>query len=153
MAEEGTATAGAKGIRIIANIETGQEMIQRWKTDDVFWGYTGNWIMQEAILATGTVDVFVADMNCSLPLDPLYAERYKFRLLPVSDLVAFEGIDERLNYVPAEAREQAETILAMGIENYPIRAAGRYTGYRPSHPRGSGRVLTGEYHGSPRRIS
>ncbi len=113
--------AGAKGIRIIANIETGQEMIQRWKTDDVFWGYTGNWIMQEAILATGTVDVFVADMNCSLPLDPLYAERYKFRLLPVSDLVAFEGIDERLNYVPAEAREQAETILAMGIENYPIR--------------------------------
>lgn len=113
--------AGAKGIRIIANIETGQEMIQRWELDDVFWGYTGNWIMQEAILATGTVDVFVADMNCSLPLDPAYAEKYKFRLLPVSDLVAFEGVDERLNYVPAEAREQAEKILAMGIENYPAR--------------------------------
>ncbi|MFA5396255.1 MAG: anaerobic carbon-monoxide dehydrogenase catalytic subunit [Methanogenium sp.] len=113
--------AGAKGIRIIANIETGQEMIQRWETDEVFWGYTGNWIMQEAILATGTVDVFVADMNCSLPLDPLYAEKYHFRLLPVSDLVAFEGIDERLNYVPTEAHEQAEKILAMGIENYPIR--------------------------------
>ncbi|WFN34231.1 anaerobic carbon-monoxide dehydrogenase catalytic subunit [Methanogenium sp. S4BF] len=113
--------AGAKGIRIIANIETGQEMIQRWKTDEVFWGYTGNWIMQEAVLATGTVDVFVADMNCSLPLDPVYAEKYRFRLLPVSDLVAFEGIDERLNYVPAEAREQAEKILAMGIENYPVR--------------------------------
>ncbi len=113
--------AGAKGIRIIANIETGQEMIQRWETDDVFWGYTGNWIMQEAILATGTVDVFVADMNCSLPLDPLYAEKYQFRLLPVSDLVAFEGVDERLNYVPAEAHEQAEKILAMGIENYPVR--------------------------------
>jgi carbon-monoxide dehydrogenase catalytic subunit len=112
---------GAKGIRIIANIETGQEMIQRWETDDVFWGYTGNWIMQEAVLATGTVDVFVADMNCSLPLDPLYAEKYRFRLLPVSDLVAFEGIDERLNYVPAEAKEQAEKILAMGIENYPVR--------------------------------
>lgn len=113
--------AGAKGIRIIANIETGQEMIQRWETDDVFWGYTGNWIMQEAVLATGTVDVFVADMNCSLPLDPVYAEKYRFRLLPVSDLVAFEGIEERLNYVPAEAREQAEKILAMGIENYPVR--------------------------------
>ena len=113
--------AGAKGIRIIANIETGQEMIQRWETDDVFWGYTGNWIMQEAILATGTIDVFVADMNCSLPLDPLYAEKYQFHLLPVSDLVAFEGVEERLNYVPAEAREQAEKILAMGIENYPVR--------------------------------
>ena len=83
--------AGAKGLRIIANIETGQEMIQRWKMDDVFSGFTGNWIMQEAVLATGAVDVFVADMNCSLPMDPLYAEKYCFRLVPVSQLVAFEG--------------------------------------------------------------
>ena len=56
--------AGAKGIRIIANIETGQEMIQRWEMDDVFYGFTGNWIMQEALLASGCVDIFVADMNC-----------------------------------------------------------------------------------------
>ncbi len=68
---------GAQGLRIIANIETGQEMIQRWKMDDVFTGFTGNWIMQEAVLATGAVDVFVADMNCSLPMDPLYAEKYQ----------------------------------------------------------------------------
>ncbi|HPP79100.1 MAG TPA: carbon monoxide dehydrogenase, partial [Methanospirillum sp.] len=61
--QEKARKAGAKGIRIIANIETGQEMIQRWEMDDVFYGYTGNWIMQEAILATGAVDVFVADMN------------------------------------------------------------------------------------------
>ncbi len=112
---------GAKGIRIIANIETGQEMIQRWEMDDVFYGFTGNWIMQEAILASGCVDVFACDMNCSMPIDPKYAEKYKFKLLPVSDLVAFEGINERINYDPEKAEEQAEQILQMGIDNFKMR--------------------------------
>jgi len=56
--QEKAKAAGAKGMRVIANIETGQEMIQRWKMDDVFYGFTGNWIMQEAVLATGCVDLF-----------------------------------------------------------------------------------------------
>jgi carbon-monoxide dehydrogenase catalytic subunit len=113
--------AGAKGIRVIANIETGQEMIQRWKMDDVFTGFTGNWIMQEAVLATGAVDVFVADMNCSLPMDPLYAEKYCFKLVPVSQLVAFEGETDREDYNPATADAQAEKLIRMGIENYRKR--------------------------------
>jgi carbon-monoxide dehydrogenase catalytic subunit len=112
---------GAKGLRIIANIETGQEMIQRWEMDDVFYGYTGNWISQEAVLASGCVDLFAADMNCSLPADAEYAEKYGFKLIPVSDLVAFEGIEDRLNYVPEESAKQAEQLLEMGIENFKYR--------------------------------
>jgi len=120
--QERARQAGAKGIRIIANIETGQEIIQRWEMDDeVFYGFTGNWIMQEAILASGCVDVFVADMNCSLPVDPIYAEKYKFKLIPVSEVVAFEGIEERLDYIPEKAEEQAAKILQMGIENFKER--------------------------------
>lgn len=91
---------GAKGLRIIASIETGQEMIQRWEMDDVFYGFTGNWLTQEAVLSSGAVDVFVCDMNCSLPVDPIYAEKFQFKLIPVSELVAFEGVEERLNYEP-----------------------------------------------------
>jgi carbon-monoxide dehydrogenase catalytic subunit len=112
---------GAKGIRIIANIETGQEMIQRWEADAVFHGFTGNWIMQEAVLATGCVDLFACDMNCSMPVDPEYAERYKFRLVPVSDLVAFEGITERVDYEPEQAARQAAWLLDMAVENFPRR--------------------------------
>ncbi|RZN46253.1 anaerobic carbon-monoxide dehydrogenase catalytic subunit [archaeon] len=112
---------GAKGIRVIANIETGQEMVQRWETDDVFYGYTGNWIMQEAVLASGCVDLFAADMNCSLPVDPLYAERYHFKLVPVSDLVAFEGVDTRINYMPEEAAGQAGQLIEMALENFKER--------------------------------
>jgi carbon-monoxide dehydrogenase catalytic subunit len=115
--------AGAKGLRVIANIETGQEMIQRWKMDDAFYGFTGNWIMQEAILASGCVDLFAADMNCSMPVDPLYAQKYRFRLVPVSELVAFEGITDRVNYEPEKAGKQAAQLLQMAIDNFKERRA------------------------------
>jgi len=116
--------AGAKGLRIIANIETGQEMIQRWNMDDAFFGFTGNWVSQEAVLASGCVDAFVCDMNCSMPIDPIYAEKYKFRLIPTSDLVAFEGVSDRVNYEPARAKDQAGQLLDMAIANFKLRRAG-----------------------------
>jgi len=114
---------GAKGLRVIASIETGQEMIQRWEMDDTFYGFTGNWIMQEAILASGCVDLFAADMNCSMPIDPLYAQKYEFRLVPVSELVAFEGVTDRVNYEPEKAEEQAAQLLQMAIDNFKKRRA------------------------------
>jgi len=119
--QEKAKNAGAKGLRVIANIETGQEMVQRWEMDDVFFGFTGNWISQEAVLASGAVDVFVADMNCSMPIDPMYAAKYKFRLVPVSELVAFDGVSERVNYEPAKAQEQAAVLLQMAVDNFKER--------------------------------
>ena len=114
---------GAKGLRVIANIETGQEMIQRWQMDDAFYGFTGNWITQEAVLGSGCIDLFAADMNCSMPIDPLYAERYKFRLVPVSELVSFNGVTDRINYLPEKAEEQAAQLLEMAISNFKERRA------------------------------
>ena len=119
--QEKAKKVGAKGIRIIANIETGQEMIQRWEMDDTFYGFTGNWIMQEAVLASGCVDLFACDMNCSMPIDPLYAKKYKFKLIPVSEVVSFEGINERVNYIPEKAEEQASKLLTMAIDNFKER--------------------------------
>ncbi len=121
--QEKAKAAGAKGLRVIANIETGQEMIQRWEMDDTFYGFTGNWIMQEAVLASGCVDLFAADMNCSMPVDPLYASKYKFKLVPVSELVAFEGITDRINYKPDKAEEQAAQLLQMAVDNFKERRA------------------------------
>ena len=120
--QEKARAAGARGLRVIANIETGQEMIQRWEMDDTFYGFTGNWIAQEAVLASGCVDLFAADMNCSMPTAPLYAERYRFRLIPVSELVAFEGSEGgRVDYVPEKAEEQAVRLLEMAVENFARR--------------------------------
>lgn len=119
--QEKAKAAGAKGLRVIANIETGQEMIQRWEMDDTFWGFTGNWIMQEAVMASGCVDVLVSDMNCSMLIIPIYAEKYDFKVVPVSELVAFEGVTDRINYVPEKADEQTAQLLQMAIENFGRR--------------------------------
>jgi carbon-monoxide dehydrogenase catalytic subunit len=121
--QEKAKAVGAKGLRVIANIETGQEMIQRWEMDDSFYGFTGNWIMQEAVLASGCVDLFACDMNCSMPIDPLYARQYKFKLIPVSEVVSFEGITDRINYVPERAEEQAAQLLQMAVDNFKERRA------------------------------
>jgi len=121
--QEKAKAVGAKGLRVIANIETGQEMIQRWEMDDTFYGFTGNWIMQEAVLASGCVDLFAVDMNCSMQIDPLYAQKYKFRLVPVSELVAFEGVTDRINYEPEKAEQQAAQLLQMAIGNFKERRA------------------------------
>lgn len=112
---------GAKGLRVIASIETGQEMIQRWDMDDVFYGFTGNWIAQEAVLASGCIDLFAADMNCSLPVDPLYAQKYQFSLVPVSELVAFEGIKDRITYNPKRVEQQAAHLLELAVSNFAKR--------------------------------
>ncbi|MFB0561327.1 MAG: anaerobic carbon-monoxide dehydrogenase catalytic subunit [Candidatus Lokiarchaeia archaeon] len=121
--QEKAKAVGAKGLRIIANIETGQEMIQRWEMDDAFYGFTGNWISQEAVLASGCVDLFACDMNCSMQIDPMYAQKYKFKLVPVSELVAFEDVKDRVNYVPEKAEEQAAQLLQMAIDNFKERRA------------------------------
>jgi carbon-monoxide dehydrogenase catalytic subunit len=54
---------GAKGLRVVGSIETGQELLQRYEVDDVFVGLMGNWISIEPFLATGTVDAFVMEEN------------------------------------------------------------------------------------------
>jgi carbon-monoxide dehydrogenase catalytic subunit len=119
--QEKARAVGAKGLRVIANIEAGQEMIQRWTMDDAFYGFTGNWIMQEAVLASGCIDLFACDMNCSMPVDPAYAEKYKFKLIPVSQLVAFEGVTDRIDYEPHKAEEQAAALLEMAMGNFKER--------------------------------
>lgn len=111
--------AGAKGLRIVGFIETGQEILQR-VSSPVFVGIVGNWIVQEFALATGCVDVFAADMNCALPTVPEY-QRYGVKVVPVSRLVRFRGIDDGLDYEPEKAEEIARKLIEMAIENFKQR--------------------------------
>jgi len=113
--------AGAKGIRIVASIETGQEMIQRLEMDDIFVGHIGNWLAIEPLLATGTVDVFAMDENCSPPNIKPYADKYQIELVSVNDLVRMPGVDKILDYKPPEVEQMAQQLIDWGIENYPKR--------------------------------
>ncbi len=113
--------AGAKGIHIVGNIETGQELIQRFPQDEVFVGLAGNWLSMEPLLATGSIDLFAADMNCTLPTLGLYAERYGTTMVSVSPLVNIPGLARHMDYLPEEVETQAEDLIRLAIENFKKR--------------------------------
>ncbi len=121
--QEKARSAGAKGLRIIGSMETGQELIQRFEQDEVFAGYVGNWINQEMVLATGAVDVMASDMNCTIPTLGDYAEHFGARVVPVSELVRIEKSDEPIDYRPEKVAEQAQELINRAIENFKQRKA------------------------------
>lgn len=113
--------AGAKGIHIVGSIETGQEMLQRFKTDEVFVGLMGNWLAIEPFLATGTVDALVMEENCSPPAIDQYAEKYQVALVSVSTIIGVPGLEHAMPYYPAKADEMAENCIGIAIENFKKR--------------------------------
>lgn len=113
--------AGAKGIRVIGSIETGQELLQRYPMDEVFAGLMGNWLSIEPMLATGGIDVLAMEENCSPPAIDMYAEKYQVALVSISTIIGVPGMQERLPYYPAEADNMSERLIELGIENFKKR--------------------------------
>ncbi len=118
--EKGKA-AGAKGIRVIGSIETGQELLQRYPMDEVFVGLMGNWLAIEPMLATGAVDVLAMEENCSPPAIDSYAEKYQVALVSISTIIGVPRIQERIPYDPKKADEMSERLIELGIENFKKR--------------------------------
>lgn len=113
--------AGAKGIRVVGSIETGQELLQRFEVDDVFVGLMGNWLAIEPFLATGTVDALVMEENCSPPAIDQYAEKYQVALISVSTIIGVPGTQHEMPYYPAKADEMADNCINIAIENFKKR--------------------------------
>ena len=113
--------SGAKGLRIIGSIETGQELLQRFEVDDVFAGLMGNWLAIEPMLATGTVDVLAMEENCSPPAIDHYAEKYQVTLVSVSTIIGVPGLQHKMPYYPADADKMADRLIELGIENFKKR--------------------------------
>ena len=113
--------AGAKGLRVVGSIETGQELLQRFDVDDVFIGLMGNWLAIEPLLATGTVDVLAMEENCSPPAIDMYAEKYQVTLVSVSTIINLPGLDHYIPYYPAEVDKTADQLIDFGIENFKKR--------------------------------
>lgn len=119
--QEKAKAAGAKGLRIVGSIETGQELLQRFEVDDVFIGHMGNWLTIEPLLATGTVDVFAMEENCSPPAIDMYAEKYQITLVSVSTIIDLPGVKYKIPYEPFEVDKMADKLIELGIENFKKR--------------------------------
>lgn len=118
--EKGKAV-GAKGIRVIGSIETGQELLQRYPMDDVFVGLMGNWLAIEPMLATGGIDVLAMEENCSPPAIDMYAEKYQVALVSISTIIGVPGVQEKMPYYPADADKMSDKLIELGIENFKKR--------------------------------
>ena len=113
--------AGAKGLRVVGSIETGQELLQRFDIDDVFVGLMGNWLAIEPLLATGAVDVFAMEENCSPPHIDQYAEKYQLTLVSVNDIVRIPGLKYGFDYNPKEIDTVSDSLINLAIENFKKR--------------------------------
>jgi len=113
--------AGAKGLRIVGSIETGQELLQRFEVDDIFTGLMGNWLSIEPLLATGTVDVLAMEENCSPPAIDMYAEKYQITLVSVSTIIGLPGLDYKIAYNPPQVDAMADQLIDLAIGNYKKR--------------------------------
>ena len=119
--QERAKAAGAKGLRIVGSIETGQELLQRYAVDDVFVGLMGNWLTIEPLLATGTVDVMAMEENCSPPAIDMYAEKYQITLVSVSTIIDLPGLAQKMPYNPSAVDGMADRLIELAIENYKKR--------------------------------
>jgi carbon-monoxide dehydrogenase catalytic subunit len=132
--------AGAKGLRVIGSIETGQELLQRFEMDDVFVGHIGNWLSIEPLLATGTVDIFAMDENCSPPAIDMYAEKYQVTLVAVSTIIDLPGVEHKIPYDPSEVDTMADRLIKLGIENFKKR---RERNIKPMVPKRTQKAIAG----------
>ena len=127
-AQDKAKAAGAKGLRIVGSIETGQELVQRFEVDDVFVGLTGNWLTEELAVATGGLDVFAADMNCVVPTLGATCAAHGTLLVPVSDLVGVDGAETPIVFDAANAGAQSA-----GAHRARRRQLPEAQGTRPGH--------------------
>ncbi len=126
--------AGADGIQILGHVCEGQQLINYEGTHNqkAYAGQEGEWLSQEYLLATGVVDLFMFDYNCTLATMPLYAKKFGTKLLSTHPVIKLQGT-ETLDFVPEKMAEQAVKALDMAIESYKERKASNRKVYIPPH--------------------
>jgi carbon-monoxide dehydrogenase catalytic subunit len=115
--------AGATGIKLYGSLCEGQQLMNvssREEYKEIFGGQLGNWIQEELFIATGVIDLFLMDLNCSVPTLKTFADKYGTKLLSTDPAVRFPEVDS-INFNPEKADQQAEEILETAIECFRTR--------------------------------
>jgi len=126
--------AGADGIQILGHVCEGQQLINYEGIHNLnsYGGQEGEWLSQEYLLATGVVDLFMFDYNCTVPTMPIFAKRFGTKLLSTHPVIKLQGT-ETIDFVPEKMKEQAEKALNMALEAFRKRKAENRKSYIPPH--------------------
>ncbi len=115
--------AGARGIRIVGLTCVGQDMQLRAAAaggEAVFSGQAGNNFTQEALLATGAIDMVISEFNCTLSgIEPIIAAQ-QIRFVCLDD-VAKQASAELIPDEKGKELVLAERLCRMAAEQYQTR--------------------------------
>jgi carbon-monoxide dehydrogenase catalytic subunit len=127
-------SVGAEGIQILGHVCEGQQLINYEGTHNQkgYGGQEGEWLSEEYLLATGAVDLFMFDYNCTVPTLPLYAKRFGTKLLSTHPVIQLQGT-ETLDFIPEKMNEQAEKALNMAFDAFKQRKSENRKVYIPPH--------------------
>ncbi|MDP4180572.1 MAG: anaerobic carbon-monoxide dehydrogenase catalytic subunit [Bacillota bacterium] len=127
-------SAGAEGIQILGHVCEGQQLInyEGAHNQKAYGGQEGEWLSQEYLLATGAVDLFMFDYNCTVPTMPLFAKRFGTKLLSAHPVIQLQGTDT-LDFVPEKMNEQASKALNIAIDAFKQRKSENRKIYIPPH--------------------
>lgn len=120
--QEKARKAGATGLQILGHVCEGQQLLNYKDTGKMsaYGGQEGEWLSEEYLLATGAVDLFMFDYNCTIPTLPLYAKRFGTTMVSTHEVIRMPDT-QVVEFKPEEMRTQVEKILAMAIEAYAKR--------------------------------
>lgn len=126
--------AGADGIQILGHVCEGQQLInyEGMHHQKGYGGQEGEWLSQEYLLATGVVDLFMFDYNCTVATMPLYAKRFGTKLLSTHPVIRLQET-ETLDFVPEKMADQAVKALDAAIEAFKQRKAENRKVYIPPY--------------------
>ena len=125
---------GASGIQILGHVCEGQQLVNYKGTQAMpaYGGQEGEWLSEEYLLATGCVDMFMFDYNCTVPTLPLYAKRFGTTLVSTHEVIKLPGA-ETVEFIPERMADQAAAILEIALEAYQKRKAENRQVYVPPY--------------------
>ncbi len=121
-AQEVARELGAKGIRIVGMTCVGQDMQLRQANvkEGVFAGQAGNNFTQEALVATGGIDMVASEFNCTLQGIEAIASEQMTKLVCLDDVAKLASA-ELIKDKPGEERQIAEKLVRMACKQYVER--------------------------------
>ncbi|WP_026478831.1 anaerobic carbon-monoxide dehydrogenase catalytic subunit [Alkaliphilus transvaalensis] len=125
---------GANGIQIFGHVCEGQQLLNYEGTQKMraYGGQEGEWLSEEYLLATGVVDLFMFDYNCTVPTLPVYAKRFGTKLVSTHPVIKLQGT-ETIDFVPEKMNEQAEKVLNMALDAFQKRRSENREVYVPPY--------------------
>lgn len=132
--QEKAKKAGAAGMQVLGHVCEGQQLLNYSGTQKMsaYGGQEGEWLSEEYLLATGAVDLFMFDYNCTVPTLPLYAERFGTKMVSTHEVIRLPNT-EVVEFKPEKMKEQAEIVLAKAIEAFKKRSSENREVYIPPY--------------------